>query len=204
MNKLLSSVAALALLGACTTSEIPATWNATEGFSEEELDAKTAGVNGVITSVPDWFFELPEDDGFEYATGVAAEQDLMLSRELAILAAQRAIATRIGGQLTSSTKEFTSRSGEVSTGTMLTDVERVTEMLIVDINVAGYTVEEYDVNAYGNLYQTYVLLSYRDVDQVSVEQEETFDAHNAAVEAFEELTQERADAREVSIDTLSD
>lgn len=159
MNKqLLSSVAAIALLAGCAETIVsPPEFN---NLDKDVLEQKVDVVNETRSTMPDWYLEMPVEEDAVFSAGVAVDQSLELGKSIAILNAKRSLADRVDGRLDSRTKQFTTRVGNVFTGTTVSEVERATTNQIVDVDVSGYSVVKVEPVPFGPMWRVYVLLKY--------------------------------------------
>jgi len=209
--KLMSTVSALMLLGACAHPLVEADPEAVQALGKEVVEAKTKIAVQTEDAIPDWYLNLPEADNAVFSAGTAIEQDLQLAKELAELAAKRTLADRINGKLSSNTKEFTTRVGQAASGTVLSEVERVTENEILDVDVSGYSVHKVLVVPTGNMYRAFVVLKYPTVgNDVTAAKRRKLAAKTSLIRAknaFRELQAKRTEQRNVEkreLEELSD
>ena len=157
----------LALAGCSSThenviddSDVPASPEAQTYYGPTLLELQQNVIDENLTQVPDWYVELPEDETSVFSVGSAVSKDLQLAVDKSLLTAKRILADRIDGKLSSKSKEFVSRIGQQETGILVTEIERVTQNVIAEVDVSGYAVRELVLLRSGHLYRAYALLAY--------------------------------------------
>ena len=107
MNKLttISSMVALAIgLGACQSGKNDITLQPVVAYKTEQVSKQ-------ITSIPDWYMNVPTDEEAIYSSGTARAPDMQLAVDIAIMKAKSVLADRINGKLYSMTKTFVAKIG---------------------------------------------------------------------------------------------
>ena len=167
MNKFVPIMCILALAGCSSThenviddSDVPASTEAQTYYGPTLLELQQKVIDENLTQVPDWYVELPEDETSVFSVGSAVSKDLQLAVDKSLLTAKRILADRIDGKLSSKSKEFVSRIGQQETGILVTEIERVTQNVIAEVDVSGYSVKEVVLGRSGHLYRAYTLLEY--------------------------------------------
>ena len=184
---------ALTALAACADSPPPGTSAYAAAQEERRHERQVDAVRDSMADIPDWYLAPPVDDNDAvYAPGTAISADLQLAVDKAVIGAKRALADRIGSRLSSKLKEFLSESGAAGDARVMAESERVTNNLITEVNLSGYSVAEKKVVPAGSQFRAYVLIRYpqgeadrRLLDQVR--HDDLLDSKLRASKAFQEL-----------------
>jgi len=200
--KIISIMAIVAMLGACSTLKFDNANNCLPTENEERCKALGKVVEKSADEVPEWMLILPDDDKAFYSAGTAVSRDMQLAIDKANLAAKRNLADRIGGELSSQIKEFIIESGDMYTNDLVTlDVERTTKNVMARINVAGYVPVKMEVYPLGTMYRVYALIAYpigahNDILIEQIRRNRALYAHVRSSVAFKELEIETNEKRE--------
>jgi len=159
MKKIVPIMCILALAG-CSAPTAPVSPEAQLFYTPELLEKQIEVVDETLGGVPDWYTEVPEEEDTVFSVGSSVSRDLQLAVDKAVLHAKRILADRIDGKLSSKSKEFVSRIGQQETGILVTEIERVTQNVIAEVDVSGYSVKEVVLGRSGHLYRAYTLLEY--------------------------------------------
>jgi|6_EtaG_2_1085325.scaffolds.fasta_scaffold18199_4 hypothetical protein len=156
--KLLAGVSILALtLGACSANHPKSL------VDTPEIRYKTQKVEAAVAQVPDWYKEMPEEDGAIFTVGAATAPDLQLAVDIAMLNGKVILADRINGKLKAMTKSWIAKFGQSDVDArVMTEIEKVAKNVIANVDVAGYSPVETEVFAAGTQYRAFVLLKYSD------------------------------------------
>ena len=158
--KLMVGVSILALtLGACgATNPVPP-------LNTLEIQYKTKKVEAVVSQIPDWYKEMPEEDNAIFTVGSATTPDLQLSVDIATLNGKVVLADRINGKLKAMTKTWIAKFGQDDVNSrILTEIEKVAKNVIASVDVSGYNPVKIDVFPSGTQYRAFVLLKYSDTE----------------------------------------
>jgi len=177
------------ILGACSQTVTPA--DVAKATYERQVDA----VESAIDEAPEWFTDLPSSDSAVYSSGTATSRDFQLAIDMAVLNAKRVLADRVDGKLNSMTKEYTTRVGDVDSGSLVSEIERATKNVITSTNVAGYRVKQSVVHRDGRRFRAYVLLEYpmgeaNKMMARKLGKQRQKQAHRRGKKAFKELDRE--------------
>jgi len=200
--KIISIMAIVAMLGACSTLKFDNANNCLPTENEERCKALGKVVEKSADEVPEWMLILPDDDKAFYSAGTAVSRDMQLAIDKANLAAKRNLADRIGGELSSQIKEFIIESGDMYNNDLVTlDVERTTKNVMARINVAGYVPVKMEVYPLGTMYRVYALIAYpigahNDILIEQIRRNRALYAHVRSSVAFKELEIETNEKRE--------
>lgn len=195
MNRLPLTLAALAVLAACSPDPGSPAWTAQQAQKKEE--ARTAAVKDAVGEIPSWYGAPPNDEHSIYAPGTASSTDLQFALDKAVLAAKHSLADRLNSKLSAKIKEFVAESGAAESAGVTNESERTTINLISEVNLTGYAVTEQKFIPSGGQYRIYVLLQYPigKANRLMVEQVGMDDALQGklrASKAFQELEAELA------------
>ena len=117
----------------------------------------------VMKNIPDWYIDLPKQDGYRYETGSATSQDLQLSVNKATLDAASRLAATINSQMEGYTKRVQEENGLGTDSDILDRYSQVQSQTIAtalqDYSVAKKQIlEERSDNQ--DIYRAYVLLEW--------------------------------------------
>lgn len=147
------AVVALFAVGCSSTPNV-----VKEAQRAEKAAAKQ--VRTVISDIPKWYLSPPDSTAqVVFVTGTSSSTNLAMSRDKAILDAQRRLGDQLEGLVSSMTKSYIRDFGTDQTVTV-EDTEQVTRKLVAEANVAGYRVENIKVQQEGRHFRTYVMLAY--------------------------------------------
>ena len=153
------SLIAVGSLAACASKDVPPD----SPMSKEEYTYKVEQIENQIDSMPEWYTEIPSEDGAVHAVGTAITPDMQLAVDIATLSAKTTLADRIDSKLRSQMKTFKAKLGADDFSNELShEFEQATINIIADADVAGYRVMETSIVPNGTQYRAYVLLEYTD------------------------------------------
>jgi hypothetical protein len=155
---LLSMSAAIGL-AACSSPE-PGSPAFNAELAQKKYEARTDMVQNVTSDLPDWFLKPPADANAVYAAGTATSSDLQMAIDKAVLGAKRSLADRVNSHLSAKMKEFMSETGAAEDAQVMEESQQVTENLVTEVNLAGYTVYKEKIVPANTQYRAYVLLQY--------------------------------------------
>ena len=165
MNKsiTISSMIALAIgLGACQTNKDSITLQPVVAYKTEQVSKQ-------ITSIPDWYMNVPTDEEAIYSSGTARAPDMQLAVDIAIMNAKTVLADRINGKLSSMTKTFVAKIGSSDLDTsVLSEIEKTSKNIVAEVDVAGYKIDKSDITQDGTQYRAYVLLEYSNEEAIKI------------------------------------
>jgi len=189
-------------LAACASPQ-PGTpaWTAQQEQNKQE--ARADAVKSAVDDLPSWYISQPTDEFSIYAAGTGTSSDLQFAEDKAVLGAKRALADRINSKLSSKMKEFLSESGAGENTQVQAESERVTNNLITEVNLSGYTVTQKKIIPAGQQYRAYVLLQYPlgSANRILVDQvnkNSVLQGKVRASKAFQDLEKDIQDARKAS------
>ena len=148
-----------------------------------------------MKNIPDWYIDLPKQDGYRYETGSATSQDLQLSVNKATLDAASRLAATINSQMEGYTKRVQEENGLGADSDILDRYSQVQSQTIAtalqDYSVAKKQIlEERSDNQ--DIYRAYVLLEWDEgaapkqlLDKIKADKE-IYDAVRAS-ELIEEM-----------------
>ena len=156
--KLLATVSMVALtLGACSANSPKSV------VDTAEIRYKTAKVERAVDVIPSWYKKMPTKKGSIFTVGSATAPDLQLAVDIATLNGKVVLADRINGKLKAMTKSWMAKFGQSDVDTrVMSEIEKVTENVIANVDVAGYSPVKTDVSAAGTQFRAFVLLEYSD------------------------------------------
>jgi len=159
----ISSMIALAIgLGACQTNKDSITLQPVVAYKTEQVSKQ-------ITSIPDWYMNMPTDEEAIYSSGTARAPDMQLAVDIAIMNAKTVLADRINGKLSSMTKTFVAKIGSSDLDTsVLSEIEKTSKNIVAEVDVAGYKVDKSDITQDGTQYRAYVLLEYSNEEAIKI------------------------------------
>ena len=189
-------------LAACASPQ-PGTpaWTAQQEQNKQE--ARADAVKSAVDDLPSWYLSQPTDEFSIYAAGTGTSSDLQFAEDKAVLGAKRALADRINSKLSSKMKEFLSESGAGENTQVQAESERVTNNLITEVNLSGYTITQKKIIPAGQQYRAYVLLQYPlgSANRILVDQvnkNSVLQGKVRASKAFQDLEKDIQDARKAS------
>ncbi len=194
----LAALAGAASLSACAVPPDPA--NPAQ-MEQHRLEARTEQVRNATDDMPSWYMTPPADTATSlFAAGTATSGDLQLAFDKAVIAAKRTLADRVNSKLSSKLKEFLSEGGATDDARVIQESERVTNNLITEVNLSGYTVDERKLSPAGPQFRAYILLQYPlgSANRILVEQiqrNQLLESHARASTAFQELEHDITGAR---------
>ena len=185
----------LAILQGCVTPS-PGSPEAFLKKQEEKRDQQREMVVDTIDELPDWFVDLPEEDNAIHSVGSGTSPDLQLAIDKSVLNAKRTLADRIEGKLSSQVKEYITETGKGMAPPTISDTERVTNNIMREVNVAGYSVKEMEIKPHQTFFRVYVLLMYRTGEanqllQLYRQRMNSSRGSNSAQKGYKELDKER-------------
>ena len=148
-----------------------------------------------MKNIPDWYIDLPKQDGYRYETGSATSQDLQLSVNKATLDAASRLAATINSQMEGYTKRVHEENGLGADSDILDRYSQVQSQTIAtalqDYSIAKKQIlEERSDNQ--DIYRAYVLLEWDEgaapkqlLDKIKADKE-IYDAVRAS-ELIEEM-----------------
>ena len=155
--KLLATVSAVALLGACSANQPKSV------VDTPEIRYQTAKVERAVDVIPDWYKKMPTKKGSIFTVGSATAPDLQLAVDIATLNGKVVLADRINGKLKAMTKSWIAKFGQSDVDArVMTEIEKVAKNVIANVDVAGYSPVEVEVSSAGTQYRAFVLLEYSD------------------------------------------
>lgn len=121
--------------------------------SNKPVDLQAAKV---ANSVPVWFLQTPQQEGFLFGTGTGRSRDLGMAKEKALSEAQGKIAEAVDGKVTKQTKIFKTEAGS----NVIENSSTVTKKTAINVNFTGTEVREVVVRLEpGGFYRTFVLVA---------------------------------------------
>ena len=195
-------ISIVSTVAACSSPE-PGTPAFTAQQEQRKLEARIDLVKSSISDIPSWYANPPNDETSIYAPGSATSSDLEFAEDKAVLGAKRALADRINSKLSAKVKEFISETGTIENATVLAESERVTNNMITEVNLSGYSITEKKYVPAGTQYHVYVLLQYPlgNANRLLVEQldkDSVLQSELQASKAYRELENDIRDARKPS------
>lgn len=110
----------------------------------------------VANSIPVWFLQTPQQEGFLFGTGTGRSRDLGMAKEKALSEAQGKIAEAVDGKVTKQTKVFKTEAGS----NVIENSSTVTKKTAINVNFTGTEVREVVVRLEpGGFYRTFVLVA---------------------------------------------
>lgn len=194
-----TSAAILTMLTACVGPQI-----GTPGYvamqEEDRQKAATKAAQESVAKAPSWYIQPPVDANSIYAAATETSSDMQMSMDMAVLSAKRTLAAQIINRVSSKMNEFAMQVGSNDDNQVTKEIDRVTQLVITEVNLAGFTREKSELIAQGKGYRTYVLLRYPlgESNRMIVDQMKKSAVLNAKLrssEAFKELEKEIEVAR---------
>ena len=189
-----TSAAILTMLTACVGPQI-----GTPGYvamqEEDRQKAATKAAQESVAKAPSWYIQPPVDANSIYAAATETSSDMQMSMDMAVLSAKRTLAAQIINRVSSKMNEFAMQVGSNDDNQVTKEIDRVTQLVITEVNLAGFTREKSELIAQGKGYRTYVLLRYPlgESNRMIVDQMKKSAVLNAKLrssEAFKELEKE--------------
>lgn len=164
----------------------------------KEQAVKTA--KSTVDEAPSWFLTPPTDADAIYASASEVSSDMQMALDKAVLSAKRSLAGQVGNRMSSKMKEFVMEVGAGSDMQLSREIERVTQNVVTDVNLAGFRREQTKVITQGGNFRAYVLLKYPmgDTNKMVVSQlkkSSALEARVRASKAFQDLEKEIEAAR---------
>ena len=154
-----TSAAILTMLTACVGPQI-----GTPGYvamqEEDRQKAATKAAQESVAKAPSWYVQPPVDANSIYAAATETSSDMQMSMDMAVLSAKRTLAAQIVNRVSSKMKEFAMQVGSNDDNQVTKEIDRVTQLVITEVNLAGFTREKSELIPQGKGYRTYVLLRY--------------------------------------------
>ena len=154
-----TSAAILTMLTACVGPQI-----GTPGYvamqEEDRQKAATKAAQESVAKAPSWYVQPPVDANSIYAAATETSSDMQMSMDMAVLSAKRTLAAQIINRVSSKMNEFAMQVGSNDDNQVTKEIDRVTQLVITEVNLAGFTREKSELIAQGKGYRTYVLLRY--------------------------------------------
>ncbi len=145
--------------------------------------------------IPNWYANMPKSSGKIYSVGTAVATDLQMSNDMAILNAKTNLADRVASKLNSQTKSFNAEVGGSSGLIGRQEIEKAVKNVIVDVDVAGYSVHKIETLMVGNTFRTFVMLEYSEEEATNLAVNRNTRLLNSNVpnaeRAWKELDEER-------------
>jgi protein required for attachment to host cells len=124
-----------------------------EPASQKPVDLQAANV---ANSIPVWFLQTPQQEGYIFGTGTGRSRDLGMAKEKALSEAQGKIAEAVDGKVTKQTKVFKTEAGS----NVIENSSTVTKKTAINVNFTGTEVREVVVRLEpGGQYRTFVLVA---------------------------------------------
>lgn len=124
-----------------------------EPASGKPVDLQAANV---ANSIPVWFLQTPQQEGYLFGTGTGRSRDLGMAKEKALSEAQGKIAEAVDGKVTKQTKVFKTEAGS----NVIENSSTVTKKTAINVNFTGTEVREVVVRLEtGGFYRTFVLVA---------------------------------------------
>lgn len=124
-----------------------------EPASNKPVDLQAATV---ANSIPVWFLQTPQQEGYLFGTGTGRSRDLGMAKEKALSEAQGKIAEAVDGKVTKQTKVFKTEAGS----NVIENSSTVTKKTAINVNFTGTEVREVAVRLEpGGFYRTFVLVA---------------------------------------------
>jgi len=155
------NLAIVSLLGATLMASGCASNSAKYAKSiDQAAQDRSAAVQTNIDSMPEWYTKPPvATDKVVYVVGTGTSKSLSMTKNKALLDAQRQLADQINS-IVSGTADQYSKDAGVNGTSLYEETTTLTNKLINEANVAGYTVTESAVSKENDSYRMYVLLAY--------------------------------------------
>jgi len=155
MRKLLLTTALLVAATGCTSNSTKY-----EASVDAASQARQQTVTTAISSIPDWYLQQPAStDKVVYVTGTGKSAGLSMAKNKALLDAQRQLADQVNSVVRGSAEQYSKEAG-VNSAALYEETTVITEKLIKDANVSGYTVVQSEIQKEGSAYRMYVLMAY--------------------------------------------
>lgn len=174
----------------------------------KRFEYNRAQVKDTVEEVPDWFTELPAEEGKLYSVGTGLTPDLQLSVDIAILNAKTTLADAINSRVKSQTKNFISKVGtdDIDSSTM-TEITKATNNIVMDADVSGWQQKDLEIQAKGSQYRVFVLLEYSDTNASKIlynrlKKDRALLSKISASVAFKELEDSVSNQRKAETDRL--
>ncbi len=203
MMQALKSIPAFALialvLAACSSPK-PGTPEYVAKQEEERQKTALKSVEQSIAKAPGWYTQPPVDANLLYSAATESSPDMQMAMDSAILSAKRQLANSLGARVSTKMKDFAVQTGAANDAQVIKEIERVTQSVATDVNVAGFVREKSEVVQEGRNYRAYVLLRYplgenNRVIAEQVKRSAVLDAKVRKAQAFQDLEREIEAAR---------
>ena len=109
--------------------------------------------------IPDWFVNIPEDPNYLFATNSATSQDMQLAMDKAITAARAEIGRQVDVRVKGLQKRFDEEVGMGEDSQLLQQFTQASKT-VVSTSLSGSRVVKQKPHRDGNLWRSYVLVSY--------------------------------------------
>ena len=133
---------------------------------------KGVKVNDVLlrggSEVPKWFFDYPKDtDDMVYAVATGQSDDMQFAIDKAMHDAKISVADKLQNYINGDFKRIITDSGSVTNGNTSQKTTKITQSIIDELPMGGYTVDNKIVLNESNGYRAFVLITFDVSDWVA-------------------------------------
>ena len=145
------------MLGACSSIN-PLNKNINKG-----VDVDTVKLRGG-SEVPDWFFDYPKDDEWVYGVATGYSEDMQFAIDKGIHDAKIMIADKLQNYINGDFKRYIEDSGSVVSGNTVQQTTKMSQSVIDELDMGGYTIVNKVVLNEGLQYRSFVLMKFDRTD----------------------------------------
>lgn len=141
-----------------------------------------------LNDAPEWFLNVPTEDGFIYGTGMAKKQNPSLAREAAIARARANVAGQVQVRVQGMLRDFMQESGVGENAQALEFTENVTKQ-VTDLDMQSSYIREVHLGRDGTIYALieYPLDAVRESALTEAQREEALYNEFKAKQSFKDL-----------------
>ena len=197
--KKLGYLVLVATLAACASPK-PGTPEFVAAVEKEGREQAVKTAEDTVDEAPSWFLTPPTDANAIYAAASEVSSDMQMAVDKAVLSAKRSLASQVGNRMSSKMKEFVMEVGAGSDTQLSREIERVSQEVVTDVNLAGFRQNEVKVITQAGNFRAYVLLQYPlgDANKMvvfQVKKSSVLETRVRASKAFQDLEKEIEDER---------
>lgn len=142
--QLIAVLLVIILIAGCGSTKPPAT-------------TTTPASKDIISAIPDWATNVPQDPNFIFANGTATSRDMQLAKDKASSSARMTIAKSVEVRMNGLSKRFQEEVGTAEDSQYL-DMFTQASKEVVDLTLTGVVTEKTKIMNEGGIFRVYVLL----------------------------------------------
>tara|TARA_Y100000590_G_C15459934_1_gene916073 strand:- start:138 stop:725 length:588 start_codon:yes stop_codon:yes gene_type:complete len=127
--------------------------------SNKAPNLNTGPSKSTIKNTPEWFLQLPSEDGFRFSTATATSRDMQLAIDKAELDAANKLAGRMNSVMDAYIKRVREENSLDDTSEILDRFSKVQDQ-VISTSLEGYDVVKKDLQNEGDIWRSYVLIKW--------------------------------------------